>query len=149
MKNLQDYLVQDGEQKLNLFSKYMIVNSVMPFQEFFRQKGIEWSNEEISLWDFYDTGETFFIIPNEEKTYRAKTAYDFVEADRITFGVSLSIYCINHMAWIIDAQAPKNEMWQKEIQNFSKQYYSLRDFVLEDDNELEGLNISTMLNILD
>ena len=118
MKNLQNYLVEDGEAKLNVFKKYMLVESVMNFQNLFTAKAVEWNKEVVTHWDYYDTGETFFIIPSEEKKYTAATCWSEVETDRITFGVSLSIYCLNHMAWIIDAQAPKTEMWQKEIRNF-------------------------------
>lgn len=148
-KSLENYFVPDGEAKLNLYKKYMNNFSIHNFQNLISAKAIEWNKENIPHWDFYDTGETFFIIPSEEKIYTANTCYNSVETDRITFGVALSIYCINHMAWIIDAQAPKTKEWQKEIENFSNQFYSLRNFVLEDDNELEGLDISQMLNILD
>ena len=155
MKNLQDYLVQDGQEQMSVLGKHMDVNLIQPFINFIFAKSVEWNGEAITEWDFYEIGYSFIMIPKEEKIYRAKTAYEFVETDRITFGVALSIYCINHMAWMVSAQLEeeKDVVWKSRLESavrsFSEQYYFVRDFVLEDDNCLEGLDISQMLNILD
>lgn len=156
MKNLQNYLVEEGEAKLKVLPTYMDINFVVPFQEFVYQKSIEWNKEAIGLWNFYDIGQTFLMIPNEEKIYTAKTCWSEVETDALTFGVSISIYCLNIFAWILSDELNRNNFdpitkarFETGIKSFSEQFYFARDFVIEDDNELEGLDISTMLNILD